>query len=743
MSPAPRARHGAQAAPARVDGRLKVTGAAGYTAELWVEGLVHGVIVGSRIARGSVEAVDTGAAEAAGGVLAVFSPEHPLPVQGSLEPPNFLDRTLHLVNGRRVDHFGQPVALVVAKTAEQAVHAASLVTVRYHEELARTRFDAAAAETPEQFAGRPAAYRRGDVDAALAAAEVRVEAAYTIPMHHHAAMEPHATVAAWEDERHVTVHDPSQGVAAVAGRLAPLLGIPAENIRVLSGFIGGGFGSKGSVWDHTVLAALAARELGRPVRVVLDRRQLFDLTGHRARSWQRLTLGAGGDGVVGAIRHEVVNAVAAHDGFGDPAGGATRMLYAVPNVETAHRQVTLHVPAATFMRAPGEAPGSFALECALDELAVATGVDPVELRLRNHADRDPESGRPWSSKRLRECYALAAERFGWAARDPRPRSMTDDGLLVGWGMATATYPAYRGAATARVRLLPDGGAQVASATTDLGTGMATMMATVAAAELGLAVTDVGVEIGDTRLPAGAFSGGSMGATTSGAAVRVAAAAARVKAVELAVEDEASPLYGAPESEVVAVDGGIELRGDPSRRDTYAAMLRRLGVPVIEATVEAAPGEAAGGYSMHAFGAQFVEVVVDPELLTVWARRVVACFDAGRILSPVTARGQLAGGIIQGIGMALTEEGAVDERSGRVIVRDLSDYHIPVHADIPAIDLLWTEGFDPYISEVGAKGIGEIGITGVAAAVANAVHHATGVRVRDLPITVERLLRAPV
>ncbi len=738
MSRATRAQHGAQG-PSRLDARLKVTGAAAYTAETRVDGLVHGVIVGSRIAHGRIDAVDTGAAEAAGGVLAVFSPERPLPERGRLTPGSFLDRSLHLVNQRTVDHFGQPVALVVAETLEEAVHAASLVAVRYHAEPAHTRFDPATAVTPEQFAGAPAVYRRGDVETALEAAEVRVEAAYTIPMHHHAAMEPHATVAVWDGPDRVTVHDPSQGVAAVVERLAPLLGIPAENIRVLTGFIGGGFGAKGSVWDHTVLAVLAAGELGRPVRIVLDRHQLFDLTGHRARSWQRITLGAAGDGTLSAIRHEVVNAVAAHDGFGDPAGVGTRMLYAVPNLETVHRQVTMHLPAATFMRAPGEAPGSFALECALDELAAATGVDPVELRLRNHAEQDPENGRPWSSKRLRECYALAAERFGWPGRDPRPRSMTDGGLLVGWGMATATYPAYRMAATARVRLLPDGGAEVASATTDLGTGMATMMAAVAAEELGLAIAAVRVEIGDTRLPAGAFSGGSMGATTSGAAVRVAAAAARVRAVELAVEDEASPLYGAPESGVVAVDGGIELRGDRSRRDTYAAMLRRLGVPVIEATVEAAPGEVAGRYSMHSFGAQFVEVAVDPDLLTVRARRVVGCFDAGRILSPVTARSQLAGGIIQGIGMALTEEGALDERSGRVIVRDLVDYHVPVHADIPAIDVLWVSGEDPYISEVGAKGIGEIGITGVAAAVANAVHHATGIRVRDLPVTVDRLL----
>ncbi|HEY2702304.1 MAG TPA: molybdopterin cofactor-binding domain-containing protein, partial [Candidatus Dormibacteraeota bacterium] len=401
MSAPPRRRHGAQAGPSRVDARLKVTGAAGYTAEIRVEGLAHGVIVGSRIARGRVEAVDITAAEAAGGVLAVFSPERPLPERGTLTPAGFLDRSLHLVNGRTVDHFGQPVALVVAETFEQAVHAASLVAVRYRDDLARTRFDAAAAVTPETFAGAPAVYRRGDVDAALEAAEVRVEAAYTIPMHHHAAIEPHATMAVWDGPHRLTVHDPSQGVAEVADRLAPLLGIPAANIRVLTQFIGGGFGSKGSVWDHTVLAALAARELGRPVRVVLDRRQLFDLTGHRARSWQRVTLGAAGDGVVSGLRHEVVDAVAAHDGYGDPAGVGTRMLYAVPHLETVHRQVAMHLPAATFMRAPGEAPGSFALECALDELAAATGVDPVELRLRNHADHDPENGRPWSSKRLR------------------------------------------------------------------------------------------------------------------------------------------------------------------------------------------------------------------------------------------------------------------------------------------------------------------------------------------------------
>jgi xanthine dehydrogenase YagR molybdenum-binding subunit len=741
VSIAPAGRHGSQAPPARVDGLLKVTGAARYAAETQVEGLAHAVIAGSRIACGSVRSVDTTAAEAVEGVIAVFSPDRPLPVRGSPAAQSFLDRFLHLAHERRVDHFGQPVALVVADTHERAVHAASLIAVEYDVEPAHTAFDLADAVLPELFAGQPPVYRRGEVEAALETAEVRIDATYTAPMHHHAAMEPHATVAVWDGDRHLTVHDPAQGVGAVADRLAPLLGIPVENIRVLSRFVGGGFGSKGSVWGHTALAALAARELRRPVRLVLDRHQVFDLTGHRARTVQRVTLGAGRDGVLSAVRHDAVSVLGTHDGFGEPAGMVTRMLYAVPHLETVHRQVTLHQPAPTFMRAPGEASGCFALECALDELAVATGVDPVELRLRNHADQDPDSGRPWSSKRLRECYALGAEHFGWASRDPRPRSMTENGLLVGWGMATATYPSYRMPSSARVRLLAGGGAEVASGTTDLGTGMATVMAVVAAEELGLPTEAVAVELGDNRLPPGAFSGGSLGATSAGAGVRVAAAAVRAQAVGLAVEDEGSPLYGAAETEVVAAGGELSLRGDPSRRDTYAALLRRLDLPMLEVTSEAAPDASSGEYSMHAFGAQFVEVVVDPELLTVRARRVVGCFDAGRILSPVTARSQLTGGIIQGLGMALTEEGILDARTGRVIARDLADYHVPVHADIPAIEVHWVDGVDPHISEVGAKGIGEIGITGVAAAVACAVHHATGLRVRDLPITVDRLLAA--
>ena len=731
-------RHGGGAPGTRHDGRLKVTGAAQYSAEFALEGLVHGVVVCSTVARGRARRVDAADAEALPGVLAVFSPERPLPAPGALAQESVLDRTLHLISGRTVDHSGQSVALAVAETLEAAVEAASLVRVDYDVEEAVTDFDAVDPVLPEFFFGGPSRHVRGDLDRGAADADVIVEETYTTPLEHHTAMEPHAVIAAWEGAR-LTLYEPAQGVVQARERIAQVLDIDPDDTRIVARFVGGGFGSKGSVWDHTILAALAARELGRPVSIALDRRQMFELVGHRARTAQRVTLGASRDGALTLLRHDTTSSSATHDSMAEPAGRATPILYAVDNLEVVHRTVTLNMPAPTFMRAPGEAPGMFAVECAMDELALALGIDPIALRVRNHADVDPEDGRPWSSKSLRECYVLGAERFGWAARDPRPRSMRRDGQLVGYGMATATYPAFRAGASAVVRLLPDGSAVAEIGATDIGTGTYTLVATVAAEALAIPAERVAVEIGDSRLPAGAISGGSQGATSNGAAVFSASVAALRRAIDLAVEDPASPLYGAREEDVIADEGRLVLVSDPRRSDTVAALLERQSLPMLEGRADSGPTEEAQRWSMHAFGAQFAEVTVDPQLGITRVTRFCGCFGVGAVLSPVTARSQLVGGIVGGIGQALTEESVMDARTGRIVTRDLADYHVPVSADVPDIDILWVDEDDPYISEVGAKGVGEIAITGVAAAIANAVYQATGVRVRDLPITVDKLL----
>jgi xanthine dehydrogenase YagR molybdenum-binding subunit len=557
-------------------------------------------------------------------------------------------------------------------------------------------------------------------------------------------MEPHATIAAWEGDR-LTVWDATQYVMGVREALAGVVGVPPENVRVVSYFVGGGFGCKGLMWSQVPLAAMAARVVGRPVKLVLSRRQMYGPVGARPQTEQRVVLGATRDGTLTAVRHESVSHTSRIEDYTESCANVTRMLYASPNIETTHRLVKLDLGAPTFQRAPGEAPGTFALESAMDELAVALGMDPMALRLKNYAETDPESGKPWSSKALRECYRIGAERFGWSKRSAVPAAMRDGSVLVGYGMASATYPTLRMPASASVRLTADASgtvrALVQTASQDLGTGTYTVMTQLAADTLGLTPQQVRFELGDSRFPPSPVSGGSMTTASTGTAVHQACTAGRDKLVSLAIADLASPLHGALATAVSAADGRLVLTGDASKGESYAAILRRQPGGAVEVRADSAPAREAGSHSSHAFGAVFAEVRVDRDLGEIRIPRIVAAYGGGRVLNAKTARSQLQGGIIWGIGMALEEETLVDPRTGRYMNADLAEYHVPVNADVGSIDVTLVDEVDPYVNPIGVKGIGEIGITGVAAAIANAVYNATGVRVRELPITLDKVLPA--
>lgn len=697
----------------RADGRAKITGTARFSADVAVERLAHAVLVGSTIGRGFIAEIDTAAAEALPGVLAVLTPANAprLPQGGdaAFDPP--MGRKLSLLQDTEVRYNGQPIAVAVAETLEQAMHAASALRVEYRSKTPVTdmtaALDSAFPYEEKIFGVIPPATRRGDVEVGLEQADLRIDATYTTPVETHNPMEPHATVAAWDGER-LTLYDATQYVYGVRRFVATTLGIDETAIRVVSHFVGGAFGSKGSAWSHVVLAALAAQRIGRPVKLVLTRRQMFGPVGARPHTVQRLSLGARRDGTLTAIRHAGTSSTSFLEDWLETSGLVSRVLYAAPNVETRHDIVRLNVGTPTFNRAPGEASGSFALESAMDELAAELGMDPIALRLKNHADTDPENGLPWSSKSLRECYETGAARFGWSRRDPKPGSMRDGDTHVGWGMATATYPAHRLPASARVRALPGGDVLVEAATHDLGTGTYTVMAQIAADALGIDAARVRVVLGDTNLPENSISAGSMTAASVGTAVHLAALDAR----------ERLRAHGA--------DAPVE------------SILEHIDEPV-EGRAETRPGDEGRRYAMHSFGAVFAEVRADPTLGVVRVSRIFGAYGVGRVLNTKTARSQLIGGIVYGLSQALHEHTAIDKRTGRYLNADLAEYLLPVNADVPDIDIWFADEHDSEVNPIGVKGIGEIGTTGVAAAIANAVYHATGVRVRDLPITVDKLL----
>jgi xanthine dehydrogenase YagR molybdenum-binding subunit len=647
---------------------------------------------------------------------------------------------LNLLQDDRVHYSNQPIAVVVADTPEHARDAARQVRIGYRAQPATLDFARAkmSAHKPEKVKDEPPDTSRGDLQAGMRNAAAQVDVVYTTPMEHHNPMEPHATIAAWDGD-HLTLYDSTQYITGVRTTVAKTLGIPPEKVRVLCPYVGGGFGCKGSVWSHVVLAAMAARSVGRPVKLVLDRPQMFGPVGGRPNTEQRLLLAAQADGRLTAVRHDVTASTSFIEDWIEPAATPTRMLYECANQQTTHRLAKLNIGTPTFMRAPGEATGTFALEAALDELAYQLKIDPLQLRLQNYAEKDPGKDKPWSSKALRECYRLGAERFGWARRTPAPGSMREGRALVGWGMATATYPANRRPASAMARILPDGAALVRSGSQDLGTGTYTIMTQVAADALGLPLEKVRFELGDSDMPQAPVSGGSCTAASVGPAVWAAATAAREKLIAMALADDASPLFGAAREDVTIDNGWLARRSDSTRREPIAALIARHGGQPVEASGDAKPGDEKEKYSMHSFGAVFAEVWVDSDLGAIRVPRIVAVYDVGRLLNRKTGHSQLMGGIVWGIGMALLEQTEYDMRYGRPVNANLAEYHVPVNADVGVIDVTVLEQPDPHVNELGARGIGEIGITGVAAAIANAVYHATGRRVRDLPITLDKLL----
>ncbi|MGI4814636.1 MAG: xanthine dehydrogenase family protein molybdopterin-binding subunit [Janthinobacterium lividum] len=729
----------------RTDGLLKVTGGARYAAEFARPDVAHAVLVTSTIASGRIAAIDTQAAEGMTGVITVMTWRNALRLPqgghaGANSPP--AGRVLSLLQDDRVQYQNEPVAVVVADTFERAVDAAHAVKVRYRENTASLDFEGgkAGAVPSKGGPGGPGDSLRGDVAAGAAAGAVHVDVRYTTPIEHHNPMEPHATLAAWDGD-HLTLYDSTQYVSGVRETVSKSLGISPDNVRVICPYVGGGFGCKGSTWSHVVLAAMAARQAGRPVKLVLDRQQMFGPVGSRPHTEQHLQLAAHQDGRLTSMTHDVWSNTSTLEDWSETSAVLSRMLYAVPNQSTSHRLVRLNLGTPTFMRAPGETTGSFALESTLDELATQLGVDPIDLRLRNYAQNNPEDGKPFSSKSLKQCYEQGAERFGWSRRQAPPRSMRDGHTLIGMGMATATYPAQRSAASALARLLPDGSAQVASGTQDLGTGTYTVMTQVAADALGYPVERVHFALGDTTLPRAPVSGGSQSVASVSPAVQAACEAVRAKLIDTAVGDSASPLAGAPREQIVVENGWLSVLGDTQRRESASAILARAGGRPLEATVHVQPGDERKTHAFHSFGAVFAEVGVDEDLGIVRVRRVVARYGIGRLLNAKTGHSQLMGGVVWGIGAALLEVTEADPRSGRFVNGNLADYHVPVNADVQEIDVAVVEEDDPFINSLGAKGIGEIGITGVVAAIANAVYHATGVRVRDLPITPDKLLRA--
>jgi xanthine dehydrogenase YagR molybdenum-binding subunit len=717
----------------RVDGRAKVTGAARYPADDPVPGALHGFLVTSTVARGEVVGIDTSDALAHPGVVAVYT--H-LDLPRLTVPPFPYVKGFIPLQGTAVHHAGQPVAIVLAATVEQAVEGANLVRVDYRAEPPTASIDAATEppHLPLPFRGRPNEIARGDAESALAAAEVRLDVRYSSPTRHHNPIEPHATTAEWDGDS-LTLHETTQGVNLTRAVLATAFGLPPDRIRVLAPFLGGGFGAKGPIWPHTILTVAAARLARRPVRLVLSRAQMFTLTGHRSEFRQHLRVGATRQGKLTAIVETTAAQLTRTEESIFNESDSTSVLYDCPDVHIRQEGVPLDIATSSYMRSP-ETTAHFGLETALDELAWLLHLDPVELRRRNHTEVDQETGSRISGKHLLHCYRIASEAFGWFRRTSRPGATKEGDEYVGWGMATETHTFATAPAampvTASVAVGVDGRAVVRIATQDIGTGTYTVISQVAGDALGMPLDAVTAVIGDTALPYSGVSAGSATIASVTGPVDKAARAARDAVVALAVADQRSPLAGVPTDEVVTAHGHLFHVRDRERRDSYRAVVGRHGTPV-EATgsVQNTPG--------HSYGTVFLEVRVHARLGSVRVTRVVTAHDMGRVMNRRTARGQVLGGVTWGIGHALMEHTVYDPRTARVVNPNLSTYLMPVSADAPAVETHFVDRPDPGSTALGARGFGETPITGVPAAIGNAVYHATGRRVRDLPITRDKLL----
>ncbi len=740
------ARHGSNIGQplTRRDGVLKVKGEARYAADNHPPGMLHAVLAVSSIARGRVTFLDVQAAKSHPGVVEVMTTANrpPLAEDPDAKTNPFMFR-MELLQNDGVRYANQPIAVVIAETLEAATEGAALLAPQYDVLPARAGLDDGESFVPPGVGvGNPAEMRRGDVEAGLAAASKRIDATYETPTQYHNAMEPHAIVAAWDGDT-LSIDTPSQGMAIAQGRLAGLFGISPDKIHIRSPFLGGGFGSKGLISGPQVLGVLAARLVGRPVKLVLRREQMYGPVGHRSPSRQRLRIGVDGEGRLTALDHHARIASSTFDDFFEPAADASHTLYASPAIATSHEAVRIDTGTPLFMRAPGEATGSIALESAIDEAAWACGMDPLAFRIRNYAEVEPISGKPFSSKALRQCYAQGAERFGWAKRPLAPRQMRDEaGLLVGWGVGTATFPALMFAAEARAVVHGDGSGVMEIGAHDMGQGAWTALAQIAADGLGLDIDRMEFRSGTSDLPDAGIAGGSAHTATAGMAIHNAGAAVIAKLADLATGDERSPLFGAGNAGVVARGGRLFRRDDEARSEGYGDILKRAGLAQIEARGKGASDPAAqANYAMHAHGAVFAEVKVDPDLGQIRVTRLVGAFAAGRVINPRMVQSQIYGGMIWGMSFALHEEAIIDPRTGRVVNANLAEYRVPVNADVPSLEALMIEEHDPHVNALGIKGVGEIGITGSAGAIANAVWHATGIRVRRFPIGIDDLVAA--
>lgn len=750
----------------RVDGWAKVTGHAKYSAEFnQLPGLVHAVLVTSPVAKGRIQRIDSSAAQRSPGVLAIFThenlpklaktPNAPADKAALNAPMGFMPMT-----SDQVYYAGQTVAVVVADTLERAQYAASLVKVNIAPEAPISSYQDPKAQlyVPKTVKGMPGETKRGDAQTAFRNAPLQLTATYTHATIHHNYMEPGATTAHWEAPDRLTIYETTQGVSETQKTVSMMLGLATEQVRVITKYLGGGFGSKAWVWPHTVYAALIAKAVGRPVKLVLTRPQNFTSMGHREEQEQTLRLGATKEGKLLSIVYDKTATTSPWDDYAETNSRIIGMLYELPAYEATYRLAKSNVMTSTATRAPGDMPGSFALECSMDDLAAQLGVDPIQIRLLNYAETDSSTGHPWSSKSLKEAYARGAELMGWNKRNPKAGATKAGKLLVGMGMATASYPVHNSQGNARVRLYADGRAVVQAGATDLGTGTYTIITQVAADSLGIPPESVRFELGDTILPTTQWSGGSTAAGRVSSSVYLAVQEVWQKLIKVAVMDKKSPLYGAKPAEVVVEKGRLQLKATPSKGETFGDIMKRASMSDIEGsalgrygsnyeapqiTANADPNkkENAAEHSMHAFGAHFCEVHVDPELGTIRVTKWVSVIGAGRVLNPKTARSQVMGGSTMGIGAALMEATMRDPHLARYTNASLADYHVPVNADIPEMRVEFIDEHDPYVNAMGVKGIGEISIVGVTAAVANAVYHATGKRLRSLPMTPDKVLEA--
>jgi xanthine dehydrogenase YagR molybdenum-binding subunit len=729
----------------RVDGKLKVTGQAIYAGDQNLENLAYGYLLTSTVTKGSIQIMDTSVAERSPGVAAVYTPFNPLRLYRGLESSEGANsgEIMAPLQDRKILNYGQIMGLVVADSFEHARDAAALVRTQYAVEDPVVSWEKGMefSFTPETVSGEKAAIKflaEGveSIDEAIKASPVVVDVTYTEPIYHHNPMEPHAATAVWHGDR-LTMYDATQGVVSHRLDIAAVLGIDEDMVRVLCPFVGGAFGCKGSMWMFSPLTAAASRALDRPVKTILTREQMFTLVGHRPALIQRLTLGAGQDGELQAVKHEVQSSVSFSKAFVEAAAHRTsRLLYKSANIEVSQTLVPWDVGGPTFMRAPGCAPGMFALECAMDELSVKSGLDPVELRVKNDAELYPGRNVPWSSKNLVECYRLGAEKFGWSKRNSKPGAVRDGEWMIGMGMASALYPAHRNRASVKIRFQADGTAQVSSATQDLGTGTWTVLAIVGADSLELPIEKIRTELGDSALPPAPTSGGSTSVSSVTPAIQKAAESAKSKLLQLAIKDKKSPFFGMNMEDVTYKNGEIVSEG---KSMNFGSVLSAIGRGSVEAVEMAAAGDEEEKYAFHSFGAQFCELKVNRWTGEVRLQRITSVMDIGTVVNLKAARSQIIGGVVFGIGMALLEESVLEERTGRYANANFADYLVATNADVPYVDVHFIDKPDTIFNPIGARGIGEIGITGMPSAIANAVYNATGRRVREFPIRPENLL----